>query len=197
MDRRRSIIDRESRSTGGFTGYLLISLRSRAPLRSARGRCRSAGPRGAIERRAPREPARHRHQRLRGRGRRLDDREHLCRRRRLANGLSLSTKLRPSALNDDVLFGRDGAYGVRWLPRGASKSARSRSCRLSDTSPATRSCSPDCGALLDGRGRSPRLGWRGPVHVDWTAFVDLLRNHRGVESSLADLRACVRFLADT
>jgi outer membrane protein len=89
------------------------------------------------------------------------------------------TKLVPSALDDGVTFGRDGAYGVRWLSKngfeiGALAKLQTLGYEASDSETfaglADRAWTVEVG---------PSLGWRGPVHVDWTAFVDLLRNHRG------------------
>jgi outer membrane protein len=89
------------------------------------------------------------------------------------------TKLVPSALDDGVTFGRDGAYGVRWLSSngfeiGALAKLQTLGYEASDS---------DLFAGLVDRAWTvevgPTFGWRGPVHVDWTAFVDLLRNHRG------------------
>jgi hypothetical protein len=31
---------------------------------------------------------------------------------------------------------------------------------------------------------APTIGWHGDTHVDWTTFVDLLRNHKGANSTL-------------
>ena len=89
------------------------------------------------------------------------------------------TKLVPSALDDGVTFGRDGAYGVRWLSKngfeiGALAKLQTLGYEASDSERfaglADRAWTVEVG---------PTFGWRGPVHVDWTAFVDLLRNHRG------------------
>ena len=89
------------------------------------------------------------------------------------------TKLVPSALDDRVTFGRDGAYGVRWLSEsgfevGALAKLQTLGYEASDS---------ELYAGLADRAWTvevaPTVGWRGPVHVDWTAFIDLLRNHRG------------------
>jgi outer membrane protein len=89
------------------------------------------------------------------------------------------TKLVPSALDDGVTFGREGGYGVRWLSNngfeiGALAKFQNLGYEAGDSE------------MLAGLGDhawtievGPSLGWRGPVHVDWTAFVDLLRNHNG------------------
>jgi outer membrane scaffolding protein for murein synthesis (MipA/OmpV family) len=89
------------------------------------------------------------------------------------------TKLVPSALDDGVTFGRDGAYGVRWLSSngfeiGALGKLQTLGYEADD--------SPMFAGLVDRAWTvevGPTFGWRGPVHVDWTAFVDLLRNHGG------------------
>jgi outer membrane scaffolding protein for murein synthesis (MipA/OmpV family) len=90
------------------------------------------------------------------------------------------TRLRPSAFDDGVLFSRDAAYGVRWVSgngvweAGALAKLQTLGFEAADseltTGLADRAWTIEVG---------PTLGWRGPVHVDWTAFVDLLRNHRG------------------
>jgi outer membrane protein len=89
------------------------------------------------------------------------------------------TKLVPSALDDGVTFGREGAYGVRWLSKngfevGALARLQTLGYEATDspmfTGLADRAWTVEVG---------PSFGWRGPVHVDWTAFVDLLRNQRG------------------
>jgi outer membrane scaffolding protein for murein synthesis (MipA/OmpV family) len=89
------------------------------------------------------------------------------------------TKLVPSALDDGVTFGRDGAYGVRWLSKngfeiGALAKLQTLGYEAGDSQMfaglADRAWTVEVG---------PTVGWRGPVHVDWTAFADLLRNHRG------------------
>jgi outer membrane protein len=89
------------------------------------------------------------------------------------------TKLKPSAFDDGVTFGRDGAYGVRWVSAGgweigALAKLQTLGFEASDselfTGLADRAWTVEVG---------PTIGWRGPVHVDWTAFVDLLRNHGG------------------
>ena len=89
------------------------------------------------------------------------------------------TKLVPSALHDDVVFSRDGAYGVRWLSKGGLEIGALAKLQ-------TLGYKPSDSELLAGLPErawtvevGPTLGWRGPVHVDWTSFVDLLRNHRG------------------
>jgi outer membrane protein len=89
------------------------------------------------------------------------------------------TKLVPSALDDGVTFGRDGAYGVRWLSKngfevGALAKLQTLGYEATD--------SPMFAGLADRAWTvevGPSFGWRGPVHVDWTAFVDLLRNQHG------------------
>jgi outer membrane protein len=90
------------------------------------------------------------------------------------------TRLRPSAFDDGVVFSRDGAYGVRWVSGngawevGALAKLQTLGFEASDselfTGLADRAWTVEVG---------PTVGWRGPVHVDYTAFVDLLRNHRG------------------
>ena len=89
------------------------------------------------------------------------------------------TKLVPSALDDGVTFSRNGAYGVRWLSNngfeiGALAKLQTLGYEATD--------SPMFAGLADRAWTvevGPSFGWRGPVHVDWTAFVDLLRNQRG------------------
>jgi len=89
------------------------------------------------------------------------------------------TKLVPSALDDGVTFGRDGAYGVRWLSKngfeiGALAKLQTLGYEATD--------SPLFAGLADRAWTvevGPSVGWRGPVHIDWTAFIDLLRNHHG------------------
>jgi outer membrane protein len=89
------------------------------------------------------------------------------------------TKLVPSALDDGVTFGRDGAYGVRWLSKsgfeiGALAKLQTLGYEADD--------SETFAGLADHPWTvevGPSFGWRGPVHIDWTAFVDLLRNHHG------------------
>ena len=89
------------------------------------------------------------------------------------------TKLVPSALNDGVTFGRDGAYGVRWLSKnGFEIGALAKLQTLgyeADDSPIFAGLADRAWTVEVG----PTVGWRGPVHLDWTAFVDLLRNHHG------------------
>jgi outer membrane scaffolding protein for murein synthesis (MipA/OmpV family) len=90
------------------------------------------------------------------------------------------TRLRPSAFDDGVVFSRDAAYGVRWVSgdgnweAGALAKLQTLGFEAADSELFT--------GLVDRAWTvevGPTLGWRGPVHVDWTAFVDLLRNHRG------------------
>ncbi len=89
------------------------------------------------------------------------------------------TKLVPSALDDGVTFGRDGAYGVRWLSsNGFEIGALAKLQTLgyeADDSERFAGLADHAWTVEVG----PTVGWRGPVHVDWTAFVDLLRNHHG------------------
>ena len=89
------------------------------------------------------------------------------------------TKLTPSALDDGVTFGRDGAYGVRWLSNnGFEIGALGKLQTLgyeADDSPLFAGLADRAWTVEVG----PTFGWRGPVHIDWTAFVDLLRNQRG------------------
>ena len=89
------------------------------------------------------------------------------------------TKLVPSALDDGVTFGRDGAYGVRWLSNnGFEVGALAKLQTLgyqADDSPMFTGLADHAWTVEVG----PSVGWRGPVHIDWTAFVDLLRNHHG------------------
>ena len=89
------------------------------------------------------------------------------------------TKLVPSALDDGVTFGRDGAYGVRWLSKhGLEIGGLAKLQTLgyeADDSPAFAGLADRAWTVEVG----PTVGWRGPVHVDWTAFVDVLRNHHG------------------
>ena len=89
------------------------------------------------------------------------------------------TKLLPSALDDGVTFGRDGAYGVRWLSNngfeiGALAKLQTLGYEATD-SPMFTGLADHAWTVEVG----PTVGWRGPVHIDWTAFVDLLRNHHG------------------
>jgi outer membrane protein len=90
------------------------------------------------------------------------------------------TKLRPSAFDDGVLFSRDAAYGVRWVSGDGSweTGALAKLQTLgfeADESELFAGLADRAWTVEVG----PTLGWRGPVHVDWTAFVDVLRNHRG------------------
>jgi outer membrane scaffolding protein for murein synthesis (MipA/OmpV family) len=89
------------------------------------------------------------------------------------------TKLLPSALDDGVTFSRDGAYGVRWLSKnGFEVGALARLQTLgyeADDSELFTGLADHAWTVEVG----PSVGWRGPVHVDWTAFVDLLRNQHG------------------
>lgn len=90
------------------------------------------------------------------------------------------TRLRPSAFDDGVVFSRDAAYGVRWVSgngvweTGALAKLQTLGFEADDAEIfaglADRAWTVEVG---------PTLGWRGPVHIDWTAFVDLLRNQRG------------------
>jgi outer membrane protein len=90
------------------------------------------------------------------------------------------TRLKPSAFDDGVVFSRDAAYGVRWVSGnsawevGALAKLQTLGYEATDSELYT--------GLVDRAWTvevGPTLGWRGPVHVDWTAFVDLLRNHQG------------------
>lgn len=89
------------------------------------------------------------------------------------------TKLRPSAFDDGVTFSRDGAYGVRWVSAGGFEIGALAKLQ-------TLGYEATDSELFTGLGDrawtvevGPTIGWRGPVHVDYTAFVDLLRNHGG------------------
>ncbi len=89
------------------------------------------------------------------------------------------TKLVPSALNDGVTFWRDGAYGVRWLPKSGFELgalARLQTLGFEADDSELLAGLPDRAWTVE---VGPTVGWRGPIHVDWTAFVDLLRNHGG------------------
>ncbi len=89
------------------------------------------------------------------------------------------TKLVPSALNDGVTFGRDGAYGVRWLPKSGFEIgalARLQTLGFEADDSELLAGLPDRPWTVE---VGPSMGWRGPIHLDWTAFVDLLRNHGG------------------
>jgi outer membrane scaffolding protein for murein synthesis (MipA/OmpV family) len=94
------------------------------------------------------------------------------------------TRLRPSAFDDGVVFSRDGAYGVRWVSSGgwelgALARLQTLGYEAADselfTGLADRAWTVEV---------APTLGWRGPVHVDWTGFVDLLRNHGGASNDV-------------
>ena len=94
------------------------------------------------------------------------------------------TKLVPSALHDDVVFGRDGAYGVRWLPEngleiGALAKLQTLGFEAGDSE--LLEGLPDRAWTVEA---GPTVGWRGPVHVDWTSYLDVLRNHRGANHLL-------------
>jgi len=90
------------------------------------------------------------------------------------------TRLKPSAFDDGVVFSRDAAYGLRWVSGnsawefGALAKLQTLGYEAADselfTGLADRAWTVEVG---------PSFGWRGPVHIDWTGFVDLLRNHRG------------------
>lgn len=90
-----------------------------------------------------------------------------------------ATRLYPSDFDDGVLFSRARGYGVRWLPAESWEiGALARFQTLgfeADESPALAGLPSRRSTIEIG----PTIGWRGTVHVDWTAFVDLLRNHRG------------------
>jgi outer membrane scaffolding protein for murein synthesis (MipA/OmpV family) len=89
------------------------------------------------------------------------------------------TKLVPSALDDGVIFGRDGAYGVRWLPENGLEIgalAKLQTLGFEEGDSELLEGLPDRAWTVEA---GPTLGWRGPVHVDWTSFLDVLRNHRG------------------
>src|SRR5688572_17289172 len=94
------------------------------------------------------------------------------------------TKLVPSALHDDVVFGRDGAYGVRWLPEngleiGALAKLQTLGFEAGDSE--LLEGLPDRAWTVEA---GPTVGWRGAVHVDWTSYLDVLRNHRGANHLL-------------
>jgi outer membrane scaffolding protein for murein synthesis (MipA/OmpV family) len=91
----------------------------------------------------------------------------------------------PGAFDDDLAFNRDGGYGVRWAPpSGLELGALIRYQSLgfeSSDSPALAGL-PDRPWTLE---IGPSIGWRAwPVHVDYTAFVDLLRHHTGASQML-------------
>src|SRR5688572_14638642 len=89
------------------------------------------------------------------------------------------TKLMPSALDDGVTFGRDGAYGVRWLSKNGFEIgalAKLQTLGYESTDSETFAGLADRAWTVE---VGPSFGWRGPVHVDWTSFVDLLRNQHG------------------
>lgn len=91
----------------------------------------------------------------------------------------------PGAFDDDLAFNRDGGYGIRWAPpSGLELGALIRFQSLGFES----SDSPELGGLPDRPWTleiGPSIGWRAwPVHVDYTAFVDLLRHHTGASQTL-------------
>jgi outer membrane scaffolding protein for murein synthesis (MipA/OmpV family) len=91
----------------------------------------------------------------------------------------------PGAFDDDLAFDRDGGYGLRWAPPsgfelGALIRYQSLGFESSD-SPAL-SGLPDRPWTLE---IGPSIGWRAwPVHVDYTAFADVLRHHTGASHML-------------
>ena len=190
MDRRRSIIDREGRHRRlhGLLAHFFAESRATRCLAALAGSSRSRNRR----RRGARGPASHRHQRLRGRDRRLDDREHLCRGADSQTIYPFLTKLVPSALNDDVIFCATALTEFAGYRKAALKSARWRSCRLSGTSQRLGAARRIAGPRLDRRGRADRglarAGSRrldrvrGPAAQSWR-----------LEPSLSALRASFAF----
>jgi MipA family protein len=88
-------------------------------------------------------------------------------------------RLFPADFDDGLLFSRAGGYGLRWLPRQAWEfGALARIQTLGFET-------DDSNALVGLPSREwtvevgPTIGWRGSTRFDWTAFVDLLRNHHG------------------
>jgi outer membrane protein len=89
------------------------------------------------------------------------------------------TRLRPSAFDDGVVFSRDGAFGVRWVSNGGwevGALARLQTLGYEASDSELFTGLPDHAWTVE---VAPTVGWRGPIHVDWTGFVDLLRNHGG------------------
>jgi outer membrane protein len=91
----------------------------------------------------------------------------------------------PGAFDDDLAFNRDGGYGLRWAPpSGLELGAliRFQSLGFESTDAPELNGLPDRPWTLE---IGPTIGWRAwPVHVDYTAFVDLLRHHTGASHAL-------------
>lgn len=85
----------------------------------------------------------------------------------------------PSAFSDEVVFSRDSGYGVRWLPAerweiGALARFQSLGFVAGD--------SPELAGMPDRPWTlelGSTIGWRGPVHLDWTMYLDALRHQTG------------------
>jgi len=95
------------------------------------------------------------------------------------------TKFSPEDFDTGVLFVRARGYGVRWL---ADAGWEIGGLARMQTLGFGANGSPKLDGLED-RGWTvevaPTLGWRRwPVNIDWTAFVDLFRNHTGTNQLL-------------
>lgn len=85
----------------------------------------------------------------------------------------------PSAFGDEVVFTRDNGYGLRWLPGerweiGAL--ARFQPLGFVSGDSIELAGMPDRPWTLE---LGSTVGWRGPVHLDWTVYFDALRNQTG------------------
>jgi outer membrane scaffolding protein for murein synthesis (MipA/OmpV family) len=91
----------------------------------------------------------------------------------------------PSALDEEILFSRDGGWGLRWFPNhswefGALARVQTLGFDASDSASLAGLESRDWTVEV-----SPTFAWRGDsFQISGTAFVDLLRNQTGVSYAL-------------
>jgi outer membrane protein len=93
-------------------------------------------------------------------------------------------RLFPSDFDDGLLFSRAGAYGLRWMPNekwefGALGRIQTLGFDRGDSPELVAEPSREWTIEV-----GPTIAWRGPIRLDWTMFVDLLRSHRGAEHLL-------------
>ncbi|HET8698012.1 MAG TPA: MipA/OmpV family protein [Gammaproteobacteria bacterium] len=88
-------------------------------------------------------------------------------------------RLFPSDFDDGVLFSRARGYGLRWLPSDAwelGAVARVQTLGFDSGDSPVLAGLPSREWTIEA---GPTIGTRGATRFDWTAFVDLLRNHGG------------------
>lgn len=85
----------------------------------------------------------------------------------------------PATFGDQVVFARDNGYGLRWIPAErweVGALARFQPLGFVAGDSAELAGMPDRPWTLE---LGTTVGWRGPVHLDWTVYLDALRNQTG------------------